>query len=394
MEHYQFPPQIIPRPQNFRAAWKHALNNMSEVRRTNVGMYTGTDGHTQPMSVRMIAHERGMTFQSIHRSTKLAITQAISDDNRRRRPQLEPAAHRLDQWMEAAGLQRNNDNRDNLIQGLPENLTRADAVRDITRFWLTTTKAILDQAIPRRLRTGRPNIDSMIRPIAELMLTSTPLSAIQIIQTMDKTWNNKILLWPQFSLTAYLATRTGIKPDPETGLYPSGMVWSEYALISRTTTRQMINIIMQRFNTPMTLWEITEELRRMPHDQNFKHVEFSEHNIGAMLNNNPEFKWTSNSTYGLTEWDIGFSPDTPHLGRRASITDEVVHFIRIRGEPTPYEDIMNHILKRFTIREKGAHIAITRPTHRVVNTGGTLYDLTENQNSRLINDDRTTVKNI
>lgn len=381
MKHHQIPPSIIPRPQNFRAAWEHALSKMPEARRTNVGMYTGTDGHPQPMNVRLIAHQRELTFQAIHQSIRLAIAQAIRDDNRRRRPQLEHTANRLDKWMEAAGLQRNNDNLDNLTQGLPENLTRAGAIRETTQFWLPTTKAILDHAIPRRLRTGRPNIDPMIRPIAQLMMTSTPLSADQIVQTLDSTWNKKIELWPEFNLNAYIATRTGIKPDLNTGLYQPGVSWSEYALISRTRTRQMISIILTKFSTPMTAWEIVEELHHMTDAQNIKHVEFSEHSIATMMNNNPEFKWTGNSTYGLTEWDIGFSSDTPHLGRRASVTDEVVHFIRKRGEPTPYEDIIDHILKRFTINEKGADRAITKPTHRVVNTSGNLYDLTENQNT-------------
>ena len=377
MKHHQIPPSIIPRPQNFRAAWENALSKMPEARRTNVGMYTGTDGHPQPMNVRLIAHRRQMTFQAIHQSIRLAITQAIRDDNRRRRPQLESTANRLDRWMEAAGLQRNNDNLDNLTQGLPENLTRAGAIQDTTQFWLPATKAILDRTIPRRFRTGRPNIDPMIRPIAQLMMTSTPLSADQIIQTIDSAWNKKIELWPEFNLTAYIAARTGIKPDHDSGLYQPGVSWSEYALISRTRTRQMLSIVLTKFSTPMTLWEIVEEIRHMTDAQDIKDVEFSEHNIATMMNNNPEFKWTGNSTYGLTEWDIGFSSDTPHLGRRASVTDEVVHFIRKRGEPTPYEDIIDHILERFTISEKGAHRSITKPTHLVVNTGGNLYDLTE-----------------
>ena len=169
-------------------------------------MYTGTDGHPQPMNVRLIAQRREMTFQATHQSIRLAIAQAIRDDNRRHRPQLEPTANRLDRWMEAAGLQRNNDNLDNLTQGLPENLTRAGAIQDTTQFWLPATKAILDRTIPRRFRTGRPNIDPMIRPIAQLMMTSTPLSADQIIQTIDSAWNKKIELWPEFNLTAYIHT--------------------------------------------------------------------------------------------------------------------------------------------------------------------------------------------
>ena len=382
MQHYQNPPSIIPSPRNFRTAWERALNNMPEARRTNVGMYTGTDGHPQPMNVRLIAHQRELTFQAIHQSIRLAITQAIRDDNSQRQPQLEHTARRLDKWMEAAGLQRNNDNLDNLTQGLPENLTRAGAIQDTTQIWLPATKAILDRAIPRRLRSGRPNVDPMIRPIAQLMMTATPISANQITKTLGDTWNKKIELWPEFNLNTYIAARTGMKPDPKTGLYQPGISWSEYALISRTRTRQMISIIMNKFSTPMTLWEIMEELQHMTDNQNIKHVEFSERNISTMMNNNPEFKWTGNSTYGLTEWDIGFSSDTPQLGRRASVSDEVIHFIRKRGEPTPYEDIINHILERFTINERSAHRSITRPTHLVVNTGGDLYDLTENQNTR------------
>ena len=73
----------------------------------------------------------------------------------------------------------------------------------------------------------------------------------------------------------------------------------------------MLSIVLTKFSTPMTLWEIVEEIRHMTDAQDIKDVEFSEHNIATMMNNNPEFKSPADRQLHLRAHRVGTSVSPP-----------------------------------------------------------------------------------
>ena len=60
------------------------------------------------------------------------------------------------------------------------------------------------------------------------------------------------------------------------------------------------------------------------------------------------FKWTSRSTYGLVECDVGHTDPARHRHSRPSLAGEILHVLKTSPEPVHLSEMRGHLQTRFT----------------------------------------------
>ena len=284
---------------------------------------------------------------------------------------LSTAAIRLDQWMQTAAIKRAPNSQRHYDQ-LFQYLKNAGVMKDDEKKWLPAIGAIMDQITPRQSNSNKATLHPAIKLIASIMLMSTPKLPNEILEAIhneNTIWSERIQAWPDFDIVTFITSRTGIRPKTPTGMYEGGTTWAEYTTPNRAVARKMIYDILNRNGTPMTGYEITEEMRNMANRQKITGTEFSENNIMTMMQRRPEFQWAGVGAYGLKAWDIGYSEDTQHSGKRPTILDEIIQFIDTKENPIEYDDIERHILKRFRVTPIAIRSAFSRNKQHFVTKG-------------------------
>ncbi len=171
-------------------------------------------------------------------------------------------------------------------------------------------------------------------------------------------WRQTMAAWPKFSLPLHITAVTGISPHPKSSRYHPIKGWTTPIAGDPLLTKHYITRALDKAGQPLTIPEIVQSANRLARldgiDRTYTTIQ-----IAGTIHLYKGYKWAGPGTYGLKSWDVGHSSDIQPISGRTQITPEIVHLLLKSTEPVAYDDIQQHILRRFNVTPGAIDQALT-----------------------------------
>ena len=171
-------------------------------------------------------------------------------------------------------------------------------------------------------------------------------------------WRQPMAAWPNFSLPLHLTAITGNSPHPKSGRYHPIKGWTIPIDNDPLLTNHYIARALDKAGRPLTIPEIVQSANRIAQLDGTNRT-YTTTQITGVIHIHKQYKWTGPSTYGLKSWDVGHSTDIQPTPERTQITQEIAHLLLTSPEPVTYDDVEQHILRRFNITPRSVYRAMT-----------------------------------
>ena len=267
------------------------------------------------------------------------------------------AIRSLHHWTEKARLElayRFRRCRSAQADRLAGQLINLSALQPGQRPWLSVAWALVPAP-----QSGRPNL-KRVCPEAERAVweATTPLSPQEVREAL-KDLDPVLAQWPQLDLELHLLAVAGVAPNPETGRYHIGRHWKTGYRRDRLLIRHYMARALQEAGRCMTIGELAEAATAEAEiDGHFRQYSFQQ--ARNALPSSRRFKWTSRSTYGLAEWDVGHTDPARGEHSRPSLAGEILHVLDASPAPVHISEMRDHLRTRFTATRSSINSAIRR----------------------------------
>ena len=325
----------------FIQAWETALAQLQARDRRIVSEYA-----TRQNTMTQLATVHGVSKERIRQILEHQFN-AVSPGPRRCDDPIGRAVGSLEDWAERAGLElayRFRRCGETSADRFARQLINLSALEPGQRPWLDVAWALLPAPRPRPRRPGLGRV--YLEAKRGLWEATAPLTPRESRNAMTKL-HPVLAQWTRLDLELHLLAVAGVAPDPETGRYRIGRDWRPGYRRDRLLIRHYMARALQAAGRCMKIGELAEAATALAQADG-QPCRYSFQQARHALPSSRRFKWTSRSTYGLAEWDVGHTDPARDRHSRPSLAGEVLHRLETSAEPVHLSEMRRHLATRFT----------------------------------------------
>ena len=335
----------------FIDTWLAALDRL-ETRDGQIVLAYATRQHdmTELAAVHSVSRERIRQIVDHH-------FDAISSAQRNCDSRIGQAVSSLGSWAERAGLElayRFRRCRSAQADRFARQLINLSALKPGQQPWLNVAWALLPAPRP-----SRPSLKRVYPEAERALWEATAPCSPQQVRTALSSLEPVMARWPRLDLELHILAVSGVASDQDNGKYHFGRDWNTGYRRDRLLIRHYMARVLQEAGRCMTIGELAEAATAQARADGLSR-RYSFQQARNALPSSRRFKWTSRSTYGLVEWDVGHTDPARHGHSRPSLAGEILHVLKTSPEPVHFSEMRGHLETRFTATLSSINSSIRR----------------------------------
>ena len=207
---------------------------------------------------------------------------------------------------------------------------------------------------------GRRSILTNMKNDIQKIMTRHPagITPHQVRQELHS-WHQKLDNWPRLEIGTFTTAWLNLAPSPQDGKIrnkrnqttPSNNDWT---LVQHHLAQALVDA-----GKCLCLHTIVANANRIARENGLQ-GNYQERTSQCVMIKKDQFRWVGQSTYGLTDWDVGHTDPSQKQGYRLQVSDEIIYLLRQAGKPLPIETVLTHINQRFTVGKQAIFVGVRK----------------------------------